>query len=138
MDYKGAIANLRQAIGSGHRDFRLLSLLGDVLLKDDAAPGKPEFEEARSALVEAEREQPDFPATELALGRLYAREDNYAEARVHLETARRLVPENPAVSSNLAHVYRRLGLRKEAEATELQLRQLLDAQKADAAKAPVR
>lgn len=131
MDYKGAIANLRQAIQSGPRDYRLLSLLGDVLLKADAAPGQPEFGEARSDLEEAEREQPDFPATQLALGQLYAREERYAEARGHLEAARRLEPENPAVYSNLAHVYRRLGLIKEAEATEAQLRRLLEARKAD-------
>lgn len=129
MDYQGAIANLRLAIASGHRDYRLLSLLGDVLLKADASPGQSEFEEARSALEEAEREQPDFPATQLALGKLYAREDRFSDAKTHLEAARRLEPDNPAVYSNLAHVYRRLSMTKDAEAAEERLRSLLKQRK---------
>ena len=124
-----AIQLLREAIRSGNRDYRTLSLLGTVLLQAGAAPGEPDFAEAQAALEESARDRPDYSATQIALGKLYIMEGKLEDARDHLEIARRLEPSNPAVYTNLAHVYRRLGDREKAQMMEAELSRLLSQKK---------
>lgn len=105
---------LHQAIQAGHRDYRILSLLGTVLLHEGAAPGDPTFAEAESALEESARQRPDFSATQIALGKMYLMQRRYRDAVQHLQIGRALEPENPAVYTSLAAAYRALGDRQKA------------------------
>lgn len=116
---------LHQAIDAGHRDYQTLSLLGTVLLQAGAVPGQPQLAEAQAALEESARDDPDYSATQIALGKLYIMEEHFAEAVDHLERARRLEPGNPAVYMNLAHAYRRLGDAAKARQMQAQLARLL-------------
>lgn len=132
-DLKGANALLEQAIHSGHSDYRMLSLLGTVLLQEGAAPGEPRFAEAESSLEESAKERPDFSATQIALGKIDLMLNRYREAAGHLEIARAIEPENPAVYASLALAYRRLGERDKASRVSAELGRLLALQ---APKAP--
>jgi len=129
-DYKGAVQLLHEVVKAGHRDPQTLSLLGTVLLQAGAAPGDPEFAEAKAALEESAAARPDYSATQIALGRIYSTEGRFQEAADHLEIGRRLEPGNRAVYAALAHVYRKLGDIEKARLMEAQLAQILAAQSA--------
>lgn len=116
---------LHLALSTGHRDYRMLSLLGTVLLHEGAMPGQPRFNEARAALEESARLRPDYSATQLALGKLYLMQGRARDAVDHLEIARRLEPENPAVYTTLASAWEMLGNPAQAHLMRRQLGHLL-------------
>lgn len=116
---------LREAVNSGHRDYQTLSLLGSVLLFEGAAPGQPQFAEARAALEESVKDRPDYSETQIALGKLYLREGHYQDAAQHLEAGRRLEPSNPAVYAGLARAYNALGEKGKARLMDQRLGRLL-------------
>jgi predicted Zn-dependent protease len=119
---------LHRGIQAGHRDYKMLSLLGTVLMHEGVAPGQPGFAEARDALEESARQRPDFSATEIALGKLYLMEGRINEAVDRLEAGRRMEPNNPAIYSSLAQAYLKLGDRMKAKQCQAELSRLLDAQ----------
>ncbi|MGH9604685.1 MAG: tetratricopeptide repeat protein [Terracidiphilus sp.] len=116
---------LHQAIQAGHRDYRMLSLLGTVLLHEGVMPGQDRFSEAKAALEESARDQPDYPATQIALGRIFLMQGDARNAVTHLEIGRRLEPEDPSVYANLADAYETLGDRAKARAMRRQIGRLL-------------
>jgi tetratricopeptide (TPR) repeat protein len=117
---------LHQAIQSGNRDYRMLSLLGTVLLHEGAAPGDVRFTEAKNALEESAQENPGYSATQIALGKIFLMENQPQQAIDHLEIGRRLEPENPAVYANLAGAFDRLGDHAQARLMRRQLGRLLE------------
>jgi tetratricopeptide (TPR) repeat protein len=127
--YEGDLAAadkvLHQAIQSGHRDYRMLSLLGTVLLHEGAAPGEARFTEAENALEESAQENPGYSATQIALGKVYLMQNQPQKAVEHLEIGRRLEPDNPAVYANLASAYERLGDHAQARLMRQQVGHLL-------------
>lgn len=124
-DLKAADEILERAVHSGRRDYRLLSLLGTVLLQEGAAPGDARFAEARAALEESARERPDFSATQIALGKIDSMLGQYRDAVQHLEIGRALEPMNPAVYAGLASAYRHLGEREKASQASMELGRLV-------------
>jgi predicted Zn-dependent protease len=124
-DLAAADKVLHQAIQSGHRDYRMLSLLGTVLLHEGAAPGEARFAEAKNALEESVQENPDYSATQIALGKISLMEDQPQKAIDHLEIGRRLEPDNPAVYASLASAYDRLGNHAQARLMRQQIGRLL-------------
>lgn len=139
--YPEAIRLLREAIKAqrqageppgpgGPVDYQMSSLLGTVLMKQGAAPGQPEFAEAREALEESAQARPDYSATQIALGKLYEMEGRFADAAEHLEIGRRLEPNNPEVYASLSHAYLRLGNRVKAQQCQAELSRLLEEKKA--------
>ena len=124
-DLPAADKTLHQAIRAGHRDYRMLSLLGTVLLHEGVTPGQPRFAEAQAALEQSAREQPDYPSTQIALGKIFLMEGKGKQAVAHLEIGRRLEPEDASVYANLANAYEILGDRAKARAMRKQLGRLL-------------
>ena len=120
-----ATHRLLATVAAGHRDYQTLSLLGTVLMHAGASPGDPEFVQAQAVLEEAARANPEYSATQIALGRIYIMENRFSEAAEHLEIARRLEPRNPAVYSNLARAYHHLGDQEKARTMQEQLARLL-------------
>ena len=108
-DVHGAVGIARAGVSRGHQDFMLLTLLGEALLRSGAVPGHPEFEEARQVLGKSVQLRPNYPSSQLALGRLHLLEGRVADALVHLEIAQQLNRNSPAVYANLATAYRRQG-----------------------------
>ncbi|MGB6974249.1 MAG: tetratricopeptide repeat protein [Terracidiphilus sp.] len=127
--YPKAEAVLHQANQAGHSDFRMLSLLGTVLLHEGASPGDPKFAEAKTALEKSAQEHPNYSATQIALGKVYLMEGRPRLAVEHLEAGRRLEPENPAVYASLAAAWEKLGDREKAATMRRQIGRLI-AQKA--------
>jgi len=114
-DVVAAVRIARAGVSKGHQDFMLLALLGEALLRSGGVPRQPEFEEARQALEKSVQLRPNYPSSQLALGKLYLLEGRTADAIVHLEIARNLGPDNPAVYSQLATAYRKTGDLSEAQ-----------------------
>lgn len=120
-----ALSLAREGIKAGHRDYQMLSLLGTVLLHAGAAPGQPEFVEARKALEASVAAEPGYSTSQIALGKVYMMEGRQREAVEHLEIGRQLEPRNPSVYSNLAALYRQLGERTKAQERLAMLAELL-------------
>jgi predicted Zn-dependent protease len=116
---------LHEAIQSGQRDYRMLSLLGTVLLHEGAAPGEPGFVEARTALEQSAQENPGYSATQIALGKVYLMENQPQKAVDHLEIGRRLEPDNPAVYTSLASAWDQLGNHAQARLMRIEMGRLL-------------
>jgi tetratricopeptide (TPR) repeat protein len=112
-DIKESIRIAREAVKKGYEDYRLLTLLGEALLRSGIAPGEPEFREAQAALEKSAVQRPNFAGSQLALGKLALLDNRTDEAIAHLEIARKLNANEASVYSNLAVAYRRRGdLRK--------------------------
>lgn len=124
-DLPAADKILHQAVQSGHRDYQTLSLLGTVLLHEGVIPGQPQFAEAQTVLEESARERPDYPATQIALGKIFLMQGDARQAVAHLEIGRRLEPENPSVYASLADAYETLGDRAKARSMRRQIGRLL-------------
>lgn len=120
-----ALSLTRQGIEAGHRDYRMLSLLGTVLMHVGVTPGQPGFAEAREALEASVAAHPAYSTSQIALGKLYLMEGRVSEAVGHLEIGQQLEPRNPAVYTSLADAYRQLGERDKARASIATLASLL-------------
>ncbi len=120
-----ALSLAREGIKTGHRDYQMLSLLGTVLMHAGAAPGQPEFIEARKALEASVAAQPSYSTSQIALGKLYMMEGRRRDAVAHLEIGRQLEPRNPSVYVSLAALYRQLGDRTKAHECLAMLSELL-------------
>jgi tetratricopeptide (TPR) repeat protein len=123
-DVAGAVSTARAGVSKGHQDFMLLALLGEALLRSGATPSQPEFEEARQALEKSIQLRPNYPSSQLALGKLHLVEHRVADAIAHLEIARQLNPDDPAVYSNLATAYRKDGNLQKAQESLITLARL--------------
>jgi len=111
-----AVRIAREATQKGDHDYRLLTLLGEALLRSGVSPGEPDFKEAQDALEKSVAERPNYAGSQLALGKLVLLDNRTDDAIVHLEIARQLNPGDPSVYSNLAAAYRKRGdLRKAQE-----------------------
>ena len=127
-----ATHRMAESVAGGHRDYQTLSLLGTVLMHAGAVPGDSEFARAQEALEESARTNPEYSATQIALGRIYILGGRFGEAVAHLEIGRRLEPRNPAVYSNLMRAYHHLGDRQKEREMQEQLAKLLARQKSAA------
>ena len=110
-----AIRTAREAIKKDHADFILLAILGESLIRSGAAPGDKEFAEAQAVLEKSVAAHPNYPSSQIALGKLYLMNNRLDEAILHLEFGRRLEPLNPSAYSNLAAAYRRRGDLEQAQ-----------------------
>jgi tetratricopeptide (TPR) repeat protein len=119
-----AVHAARDGISAGHGDYRLLTILGEGLLRLGVAPDQSQFAEAQSALSNAVRLRPNYSDAHLALGKLELISHRVNEAVSHLEQARALDPHNPAVYSNLAAAYRERGDAQKAQQMLFELAQI--------------
>lgn len=111
----GAVQAARDGVEKDPKNYVLLTLLGQGLIRAGASPGQPEFAEAQSALERAIAERPGFAAPQLALGKLHLMAGRLDEAVSCLEAVRQLSPDDTAVYSQLARAYRRQGRLEEAK-----------------------
>lgn len=108
-DVMEAVRIAREAVKKGYEDYRLLTLLGEALLRSGIAPGEPEFKEAQEALEKSVAQRRNYAGSQLALGKIEFMDNRTDEAIAHLEIAKELNPNEPSVYSNLAAAYRRRG-----------------------------
>ena len=110
-----AVRVAREGISGGHNDYRLLTILGDGLLRLGATPDQPQFADAKSALIKAVSLRPSYSDAQLALGKLELISHHLDAAISRLQQARSLDPHNPAIYSHLAAAYRERGDSQKAE-----------------------
>jgi predicted Zn-dependent protease len=127
----GAVQAAREGVQKDPKNYILLTILGQALMRSGVSPGQPGLAEAQTALERAVSERPNFAASHLALGQLYLMAGRLDDAILHLEAARRLAPGNTSVYSHLARAYQRQG--KPQEARKM-LEVLADLNKQQAAK----
>lgn len=108
-DVGEAVRIAREGVSKGDHDYRLLTLLGEALLRSGIAPGEAEFKEAQEAVEKSVAQRPNYAGSQLALGKLALLDNQLDDAVAHLETARELNPNDVSVYSNLAAAYRRRG-----------------------------
>ena len=118
------VRSAREGISAGHDDYRLLTILGEGLLRLGITPDQPQFAEAESALSKAVKLRANYSDAQLALGKLKLISHPLSEAISYLEQARSLDPHNPAVYSQLAAAYREHGDVQKAEEARAVLAQL--------------
>jgi predicted Zn-dependent protease len=82
-DISAAIQAAREGVQKDPKNYILLTILGQALIRSGAAPGQPEFAEAQTVLERAVTERPNFAASHLALGQLYRMTDRLADAITH-------------------------------------------------------
>jgi len=99
----------KEGIQKNHSHFMLLTIFGEAALRAGVQPGQTEFAEAQAALEKAVAENPSYPSSQIALGKIYILENRIDEAIARLSVGRQLDPQNPAVYSNLAAAYRKSG-----------------------------
>jgi predicted Zn-dependent protease len=110
------IRSARAGIRSGYTHYLLLTMLGEALLRNGATPDTPaDFQEAQEVLEKAVAEQPGYPSSHIALGRIYLALGRVPDAVAQLEAGRRLDPRNKAVYPPLATAYRRSSQPEKAE-----------------------
>lgn len=119
-----AIRVAREGISTGHKDYRLLTILGEGLLRSGITPDQPQFGEAESAMNKAVVLRPNYSDAQLALGKLDLISHHFDEAISHLEQARALDRQNPAIYSHLAAAYRERGDAQKAQEMLAMLAQL--------------
>lgn len=119
-DLDTAVRVGREAVQKGSQHYMLLTLFGEALVRQGAAPGTPEFDEAKSVLVRATAARPSYPSPKITLGKLLLLQGRTEEAIEYLASARELDPRNPAIYTSLATAYRKAGDAKKA-------REMLDA-----------
>lgn len=112
-----AVRAAREGIKSGHENYRLLTILGEGLLRSGVTPNQPQYAEAHAALSKAVTIKPNYSDAQLALGKLELLAHHLNEAIAHFEEARALDPNNPAIYSNLAAAYRQRGDSQQAQET---------------------
>lgn len=125
-----AARTAREGIQAGHRDYEMLELLGDILLRNGAVEGQPEFAEAKKLLEASVAANPNFSTAQMALGKVYLTEGQFRQAAEHLEIAERLEPLNPAIYTSLAAAYRQMGEAAKARECTAKLAALLQQQAA--------
>ena len=123
-----AVRVSREGMAKGIRHFLLLTLFGEASLRSGITPGQKEFQEARAALEAAVANKPNYPSSQLSLGKLYLLDGQTAEALTCLEKALALNPRDPAVYAALASAYRKAGDTEKAQATLAKLAELNHAQ----------
>ena len=118
----------REGMARGIRHFLLLTLFGEASLRSGITPGQKEFQEAREALEAAVANRPNYPSSQLSLGKLYLQNGQTREAITRLEKALALNPTDPAVYAALASAYRKAGDSEKARASLSKLAELNQAQ----------
>lgn len=114
-DLSQATKIARAGILEGFADYQLLCLLGDALIHNGAAPGKPEFTEAKQALEKSVAARPNYASSQIALGRVLLQEERVDAAIEHLELGHRLAPQSPTPCLLLATAYRKRGQIEQAQ-----------------------
>lgn len=105
---------LRERLARAPEDATLNYLLAEALLRAGIEPGKPGFEEAKSALLKSVRTRPDFAKAHARLGKLYLMSRDTPKALQECELAFKLDPNDRMAVYNLTQALREAGRGEEA------------------------
>jgi tetratricopeptide (TPR) repeat protein len=103
-------------------------LMADILFREGAEPGQPQFEEARTDLARSLAAQPDSAEAQILMGTLYQQEDKLPEALDHFNLALKVEPDNRSALDHELMLLRKLHRNSEAKAIGEHLKLLLNSQ----------
>jgi tetratricopeptide (TPR) repeat protein len=103
-------------------------LMADILFREGAEPGQPQFEEARVDLARSLTAQPDSPEAQTLMGTLCQLEDKLPEALDHFNLALKVEPDNRSALNHELMLLRKLHRNGEATAVGEHLKLLLSNQ----------
>jgi tetratricopeptide (TPR) repeat protein len=103
-------------------------LMADILFRDGAEPGQPQFEEARADLTRSLAAQPDSVEAQILMGTLDQRENKFTEALDHFNLALKVEPDNRSALDHELMLLRKLHRNSEAAAVGEHLKLLLNNQ----------
>jgi len=109
-----AVELFRQRAQTHPNDYLVHWFLAEALIRQGAATGSPEEQEAEAALQTSIRQKPEVPQTHLMLGKLLLKRGDLISAAKHLETAMQLDPKDTSAAYQLAALYRKQGNTKRA------------------------
>lgn len=121
-------ALLTQQLKSTPNDAVANYLMADILVREGAEPGQPQFEEARADLAKSLATQPNSAEAQILMGMLYQREDKSSEALEHYNLALKAEPDNRSALDHELMVLRKLHRSTEAAAVGEHLKALLNNQ----------
>lgn len=99
-------------------------LLAEALLRKGTEPGKPEFEEAKSALLRSIQNRPDFAKAHAQLSKMYALAGDNVKALEESELAVKLAPGDRMAVYSLVRALKESGRNEEAKPLLLKLREI--------------
>jgi tetratricopeptide (TPR) repeat protein len=103
-------------------------LMADILIREGAEPGQPQFEEARTDLARSLATQPDSAEAQILMGTLYQQEEELPEALDHFNLALKVEPDNRSALDHEMMLLRKLHRNSEAAAVGEHLKLLLSNQ----------
>jgi tetratricopeptide (TPR) repeat protein len=103
-------------------------LMADILLREGAEPGHPQFEEARIDLAKSLAAKPDSAEAQILMGTLCQQENKLPEALDHLNLALKVEPDNRSALDHELMLLRKLHRNSEAAAVGEHLKSLLSNQ----------
>jgi tetratricopeptide (TPR) repeat protein len=103
-------------------------LMADILFREGAEPGQPQFEEARTDLARSLAAKPDSAEAQILMGTLYQQENKLPEALDHFNVALKVEPDNRSALDHELMLLRKLHRNSEAAAVGEHLKLLLSSQ----------
>jgi len=103
-------------------------LMADILVRDGAEPGQPQFEEARTDLARSLKAQPESAEAQILMGTLYQYEGKLPQALDHFDRALKVEPDNHSALDHELMLLRKLHRNSEAAAVGEHLKSLLNSQ----------
>lgn len=116
---------LRAQLKKTPNDPDVSHLLAQVLIRQGATPGRPDFTEAILLLQRAVAAKPGLAAAHAALGKLYLKQGEAKKAQAELQVAIRLDPSERTAIYQLLLIYQEEGRTKEVTALKQKLRDAL-------------
>ena len=117
-----ALATVRSQLKERPKDEFLHYVLAELLSKQGAQPGSPQFDEAVHAALEAVRLKPDFTLAHDVLSRLYAQTGDTAKVMEHCRTALRYDPNDEMAVYRLMRALQSTGTKEAAEEVPILLK----------------
>jgi tetratricopeptide (TPR) repeat protein len=103
-------------------------LMADILFREGAEPGQPQFEETRIDLAKSLAAQPNSAEAQVLMGTLCQTEDKLSEALDHFHLALKVEPDNRSALDHELMLLRKLHRNSEAAAVGEHLKSLLSSQ----------
>jgi tetratricopeptide (TPR) repeat protein len=92
-------------------------LMADILIREGAEPGQPQFVEAKADLTRSLTAKPDSAEAQILMGTLCQQENNLPEALQHFQQALKNEPDDPSALNHELLVLR--AMHKMSDATEV-------------------
>jgi tetratricopeptide (TPR) repeat protein len=119
-------ALLRQQLKATPDDAVANYLMADILVREGAEPGQPQFTEAKEDLAKSLAARPDSAEALILSGTLCQQEQNYSKALENFQRALKSEPDDPSALNHELLVFRAMHKGKEAAEVAAHLRSLLN------------